>query len=105
YFATGACITLGELYERLAQMSGVAAPRRRLPDLLIEELGLLTPVLPPRSFLRSLVLPRELVVHLRRLAPLVNERTRAELEFEPTPLGRTLESLGDLASARGGALR
>jgi nucleoside-diphosphate-sugar epimerase len=93
YFATGACLPLGDLYSRLAQASGIPAPRRRLPDLLVEELGLLTPVLPPRSFLRRLVLPRELVAHLRRLAPLQNERTRSELEFEPAPLSRTLEAM------------
>lgn len=93
YFATGECIRLGDLYTLLAELSGVPAPRRRLSDLLVEELGLLTPVLPPRSFLRSLVLPRDLVLHLRRLAPVANERTRSELLFTPTPLRVTLARL------------
>lgn len=86
YFATGECLRLGELYERMTRLTGVPAPRRRLPDLLVEELGLLTPVLPPHSFLRQLVLPRELVLHLLRLAPLDNSRTRAELGFGPVNL-------------------
>ncbi len=93
YFVTGDSIRLGDLYELLTELSGVPAPRRRLPDLLVEELGLLTPVLPRRSFLRQLVLPRELVLHLTRLAPVRNERTRAELGFEPTPLRATLQAI------------
>ena len=90
YFATSGCLRLGELYARLQQLSGIAPPRRRLPDLLVEELGLLTPVLPPHSFLRQLVLPRELVLHLKRLAPLRNPRTIADLHVAPTPLEATL---------------
>jgi hypothetical protein len=61
------------------------------------------------SFLRQLVLPRELVLHLLRLAPLENSRTRAELEFGPTSLdglllrfARTEGVLaGDVAGAAG----
>jgi dihydroflavonol-4-reductase len=90
YFATGESIRLGDLYELLTELSGIPPPRRKLPDLLVEELGLLTPVLPRRSFLRQLVLPRELVLHLMRLAPVRNERTRTELGFQPTPLRATL---------------
>jgi nucleoside-diphosphate-sugar epimerase len=90
YFATGDCVRLGEIYDRLAAESGVPPPKRRLPDLLVEELGLLTPVLPLRSFLRRLVLPRELVLHLQRLAPVRNSRTRAELGFTPRPLSEIL---------------
>jgi dihydroflavonol-4-reductase len=109
YFATGECLRLGQLYERMTRVTGIPAPRRRLPDLLVEELGMLTPVLPPRSFLRQLVLPRELVLHLLRLAPLDNTRTRAELGFSPTPLddlllrfARTEGILaGDVAGAAG----
>jgi nucleoside-diphosphate-sugar epimerase len=109
YFAVGECLRLGDLYARMTRLTGVAAPRRRLPDLLAEELGHLTPVLPPRSFLRQLVLPRELVLHLQRLAPLENARTRAELGFAPTPVddlilkfARTEGVLaGDLAGAAG----
>jgi len=71
----------------------VPAPRRRLPDLLVEEVGLLTPVLPRHSFLRQLVLPRELVLHLKRLAPVDNARTRAQLDFSPTSLRSTLAAL------------
>lgn len=93
YFATGDSIRLGDLYELLTELSGVPAPRRKLPDLLVEELGLLTPVLPRRSFLRQLVLPRELVLHLMRLAPVRNERTRTELGFQPTPLRATLQAM------------
>jgi dihydroflavonol-4-reductase len=93
YFATGDSIRLGDLYDLLEELSGVPAPRRRLPDLLAEELGLLTPVLPPRSFLRQLVLPRELVLHLEHLAPVRNARTRAELSFDPTPLRSTLAAM------------
>jgi hypothetical protein len=93
----------------MTRLTGIAAPRRRLPDLLAEELGHLTPVLPPHSFLRQLVLPRELVLHLQRLAPLENARTRAELGLVPTPLdelilrfGRAEGVLaGDLAGAAG----
>ncbi len=95
YFAVGDSIRLGELYDLLAELSGVPAPRRRLPDLLAEELGLLTPVLPAESFLRKLVLPRELVLHLERLAPVRNTRTRAELLFDPTPLRSTLAAMID----------
>jgi nucleoside-diphosphate-sugar epimerase len=93
YFATGECLRLGELYRVLAARSGVAAPRRRLPDLLVEELGLLVPVLPRGSFLRQLVLPRDLVRHLERLAPVSNVRTRSALSFVPTPLGETLDAV------------
>ena len=93
YFLTGAVLRLGEFHARLALRAGVPAPRRRLPDLLVEELGLLTPVLPPNAFLRQVVLPREMVLHLRRLAPLRNERTRAELGFAPEPLEEILEGL------------
>jgi nucleoside-diphosphate-sugar epimerase len=109
YFATGECLRLGQLYERITRVTGVAAPRRRLPDLLVEELGILTPVLPPRSFLRQLVLPRELVLHLLRLAPLENTRTRAELGFAPSSLDDLLLRFarsegvlaGDVAGAAG----
>ena len=109
YFATGECLRLGQLYERMTRVTGVPGPRRRLPDLLVEELGMLTPVLPPQSFLRQLVLPRELVLHLLRLAPLENARTRAELGFSPTSLddllvrfARTEGALaGDVAGAAG----
>src|SRR5207248_3677498 len=52
YFLTSDSIRLGDLYETLAELTGVPAPRRRVPDLLVEELGLLTPVLPRHSFLR-----------------------------------------------------
>jgi dihydroflavonol-4-reductase len=90
YFATGECLRLHSLFERLTRLTGVAAPRRRIPDLLVEELGLLTPLLPSQSFLRQLVLPREMVFHLRRLAPLTNARTRSELSFDPTPLEELL---------------
>jgi len=93
YFVTGDSIRLGDLYELLTELSGVPAPRRRLPNLLVEELGLLTPVLPRHSFLRQLVLPRELVLHLTRLAPVRNERTRSELSFTPTPLRATLAAM------------
>lgn len=93
YFATGECLRLGDLYRVLADRTGVAAPRRRLPDLLVEELGLLAPMLPPQSFLRQLVLPRDLVRHLTRLAPVSNERTRLELSFQPTPFLDTLDSV------------
>jgi nucleoside-diphosphate-sugar epimerase len=86
YFATGECLTLGNIYERASRLTGVPAPRRRIPDLLLEELGHLVPVLPPQSFLRQIVLPRELVLHLVRLAPLTNARTRTELGFTPVPL-------------------
>ena len=95
YFATGECLRLGALYDRIADRTGVPAPRRHLPDLLLEELGLLVPFLPPQSFLRRLVLPRELVFHLRRLAPLQNAHTRTELGFTPTS---TDDLLGDLAA-------
>ncbi len=93
YFATGDCVRLGTVFDILTELSGVPAPRRRLPDLLVEELGLLTPVLPRHSFLRTLVLPRELVLHLKRLAPVDNARTRAELDFSPTPLRSTLAAM------------
>ena len=59
----------------------------------MEELGLLTPLLPRQSFLRQLVLPRELVLHLKRLAPVDNTRTRAELGFTPTPLRTALSAM------------
>ncbi|HLQ67867.1 MAG TPA: NAD-dependent epimerase/dehydratase family protein [Candidatus Limnocylindrales bacterium] len=97
YFATSSCIRLGDLYRLLHELTGVAPPRRRLPDLLVEELGLLTPVLPPHSFLRQLVLPRELVLHLRRLAPLRNVRTQADLDVSPTPIA---ETLGEMVRSR-----
>jgi nucleoside-diphosphate-sugar epimerase len=90
YFATSDCVRLGELYDRLARVANVAPPRRRIPDLLVEELGLLTPVLPEGSFLRQVVLPRELVLHLQRLAPLFNRHAREALEFTPTPLDEVL---------------
>lgn len=93
YFLTGACLQLRDLYSRLSERSGISPPRRRLPDLLVEELGLIAPVLPPHSFLRRLVLPRDLVVHLRRLAPLRNERTRAELGLMPRPLDEWIDGL------------
>jgi len=93
YFLTGECCRLQEVYELLSEISGVPAPRRRLPDLLLAELGLLTPVLPRGSFLRRLVLPRELVLHLKRLAPVENARTRAELGLQPTPLRATLTAM------------
>jgi nucleoside-diphosphate-sugar epimerase len=111
YFATGECVRLGHLYERITRATGIPAPRRRLPNLLMEELGLLTPVLPPHSFLRQLVLPRELVLHLLRLAPLDNSRTRAELAYVPTTLDELLLRFaraegvlaGDVADAAGRA--
>ena len=97
YFATSDGLRLGDLYGRLAEQTGIAPPRRRLPDLLVEELGLLSPVLPPHSFLRQLVLPRELVLHLRRLAPLRNPKTLSDLGVAPTPLATTL---GDVIRSR-----
>ena len=93
YFITSESIRLGNLYEMLTELTGVPAPRRRVPDLLVEELGLLTPVLPRRSFLRQVVLPRELVLHLKRLAPVRNTRTREELGFTPTPLRASLAAM------------
>ena len=93
YFATGDSIRLGSVFDLLTMLSGVPAPRRRLPDLLVEELGLLTSVLPRHSFLRQLVLPRELVLHLKRLAPVENGRTRSELDFSPTPLRSILAAM------------
>ncbi len=99
YFATGDCPRLGELLALLTEISGVAPPRRRLPDLLVEELGLLAPVLPSHSFLRQLVLPRDLVRHLRRLAPLDGRRTRETLGISPTPLRETLLSVASAAGA------
>ena len=93
YFLTTDSIRLGDLYGMLTALSGVPAPRRELPDLLVEELGLLTPVLPRHSFLRQLVLPRELVLHLKRLAPVRNARTREELGFTPTPLRAALAAM------------
>jgi len=93
YFVTGDCVRLGQVYELLAELSGVPVLRRRIPDLLVEELGLLTPVLPRQSFLRQLVLPRELVLHLKRLAPVDNTRTRADLGFVPTPLRTALSAM------------
>ena len=102
YFATGDCMKLGALYDRLAARTGVPAPRRHLPELLVEELGLLVPLLPPQSFLRRLVLPRELVFHLRRLAPLRNSRTRTELGFTPTATDTLLEDLAAEAGASDG---
>jgi nucleoside-diphosphate-sugar epimerase len=109
YFATGECLRLGRLYERVTRLTGVPPPRRRLPDLLVEELGMLTPVLPPQSFLRQLVLPRALVLHLLRLAPLGNALTRAELGFVPGSLDDLLLRFaraegvlaGDVAGAAG----
>ncbi len=93
YFATGECLRLGQLYARVQARSGVPAPRRRLPNLLVEELGVLAPVLPPNSFLRDLVLPREFVLHVRRLAPLRNERTRHDLDFVPEPLDALIDGV------------
>lgn len=97
YFATSGCLRLGDLYGKLEALTGTPPPRRRLPDLLVEELGLLTPLLPPNSFLRQLVLPRELVLHLRRLAPLRNPRTLGDLGVAPKPLD---ELWGDMVRAR-----
>lgn len=106
YFATGECLRLGDLYALMTDITGVPAPRRRLPDTLVEELGLLAPVLPRHSFLRQLVLPRELVLHLKRLAPVRNERTRAELGFRPAPFRSTLSAIvgtgEDLARGQAG---
>lgn len=93
YFLTTDSIRLGDLYGMLTELTGVPAPRRHVPDLLLEELGLLTPVLPPHSFLRQVVLPRELVLHLKRLAPVRNTRTREELGFTPTPLRASLAAM------------
>lgn len=93
YFLTGTTIRLGDFYARLGARGGVPMPRRRLPDLLVEELGLLAPVLPPLSFLRQVVLPRDLVLHLRRLAPLRNDRTISELGFAPEPLDEIVDGL------------
>lgn len=93
YFLTGGGVRLGELYRLLTERSGVAPPRRRLPDLLVEELGLIAPLLPPSSFLRQLVLPRELVLHLRRLSPVRNERTRAELGLLPQRIEELVDGL------------
>jgi dihydroflavonol-4-reductase len=100
YFVTGDSIRLGEVFDLLTELSGVPAPRRRIPDLLVEELGLLTPVLPRHSFLRQLVLPRALVRHLKRLAPVDNARTRAELEYNPEPLRSTLARMIDEETTR-----
>jgi hypothetical protein len=61
----------------------------------------LTPVLPRQSFLRQLVLPRELVLHLERLSPVRNARTRAELLFDPTPLRSTLAAMIEEENGRG----
>jgi dihydroflavonol-4-reductase len=93
YFATGECLRLGQLFARLQARSGVPVPRRRLPDLLVEELGVLAPVLPPNSFLRDVVLPREFVLHVKRLAPLRNERTRRELGFVPESLDTLIDDV------------
>jgi dihydroflavonol-4-reductase len=93
YFAIGESMRLAAFYRMLEARSGVPAPRRRLPDLLVEELGLLAPLLPPHSFLRRLVLPRELALHLRRLAPARNDRTRAELGFTPRPMEDLLDEV------------
>ena len=100
YFAVGESLRLRDLYDRLAAITGIAPPRRRLPDLLVEELGLLSPVLPPHSYLRQLILPRELVRHLVRLAPVTNARTRAELGVSTTPLEETLVSLAEGAGKK-----
>jgi dihydroflavonol-4-reductase len=99
YFATGDCLRLSEVLALLSDLTGVAPPRRRLPDLLVEELGLLAPVLPPHSFLRQLVLPRDLVRHLRRLAPAVSTRTRETLGVSPTPFRETLRGIAEAAGA------
>ncbi len=101
YLAVGDSLRLGAFFRRLEARSGVAAPRRRVPDMLVEELGLLAPLLPPSSFLRRLILPRELVLHLRRLAPVRNDRTRAELGFEPRALDLVLDDL--IRTAKGSA--
>jgi nucleoside-diphosphate-sugar epimerase len=93
YFLTTDSIRVGDLYDLLTELTGVPAPRRHAPDLLLEELGLLTPVLPRHSFLRQVVLPRELVLHLKRLAPVRNTRTREDLGFTPTPLRASLEAM------------
>ncbi|HET9951799.1 MAG TPA: NAD-dependent epimerase/dehydratase family protein [Candidatus Eisenbacteria bacterium] len=100
YFLTGESLRMRDYYALLAERSGVPLPRRRLPDLLVEELGLLAPVLPPHSFLRQVVLPRELVLHLRRLAPLDNERTRVELGFTPEPIADLVDALVGEAGLR-----
>ena len=103
YFATGDCVRLGDLYAGLSERTGVAAPRRHLPDLLVAELGLLAPMLPRHSFLRQLILPRDLVLHLKRLAPLDNRRTRAALGFAPLSLAEALGTvLGPLARPAAG---
>lgn len=102
YFATGDCLRLAEALELLSDLSGVVPPRRRLPDLLVEELGLLAPLLPPHSFLRQLVLPRDLVRHLRRLAPADSTRTRETLGVSPTPFRETLRAV---VAAAGGLPR
>jgi hypothetical protein len=47
------------------------------------------------------VLPRELVLHLKRLAPVENTRTRAELGFDPTPLRSTLAATIEEEEGRG----
>jgi dihydroflavonol-4-reductase len=86
YFAFGECVRLGAFYEILRERSGVPPPRRRLPDLLAEELGLLAPLLPEHSFLRTLLLPRELLLHLRRLAPARSDGTRESLGLVAEPL-------------------
>jgi nucleoside-diphosphate-sugar epimerase len=93
YFLTGRSLRLDDYYALLAERSGVPPPRRRIPDLLVEELGILAPLLPAQSFLRQAVLPRELVLHLRRLAPLENERTREDLGFTPEPLDDLVDAL------------
>ena len=93
YFAIGESVRLGEFYRRLEARSGVPPPRRRIPDLLAEELGEIAPLLPSRSFLKRLVLPRELVLHMRRLAPARNGRTRRELGFVPERLASIVEEL------------
>jgi nucleoside-diphosphate-sugar epimerase len=105
YFATSDCVRLGDFYDRLARVANVAPPRRRIPDLLLEELGLLTPVLPEGSFLRQVVFPRDLVFHMQRSAPLSNRRTRDALEFTPTPLDDVLAAVARYESwlARGAA--
>jgi len=93
YFASGQSVRLGEFFRLLERRSGVSPPRRRIPDLLAEELGAITPLLPTGSFLGRLVLHRELALHLRRLAPARSDRTRRELAFAPASLDSIVEEL------------
>jgi dihydroflavonol-4-reductase len=107
YFATGETLRLRDFFRLLESQSGVAPPRRRIPDLLAEELGGIAPLLPPRSFLRRLILPRELALHLRRLAPARSDRTRREIGFVPQPIDAIVQELvqEERALPRGGRAR